>query len=262
MQQTDHNLEGKVALVTGASRGIGQAIATQLARRGATLALAAREESALDSTVAGLEPGKLSSRHAADLREDEAAPALVSAVLARHGRLDILVNNAGGSVAGGLTDLSDKDWIDALQLKLLGGMRVSRAAWPALAETKGSLINIVGIAGKAIDARGIVAATQCSAYYALTKALALQGLEDGVQVNAINPGPVWTDRLKGRVASLGIDPGLPEEQILEALARKMALRRIGRPEDIAGLVDFILSPAGGLFHGSLIDFDGGAAKGL
>lgn len=256
------DLRGKVALVTGASRGIGRAIALRLAAAGASVAMTARDAAAL-SAVAG-EVSKSTgqaTQHIVDLRVHASADSLVANVLQQHARLDILINNAGGSVQGSLTELDNAAWSDALELKLLGGMRVARAAWPSLAKQRGSLINIVGVAGRLAEPRGIVAAAQCSALYAMTKSLAALGLQDGVQVNAINPGPVWTDRLKSRLQGLGIDGSLPEDDILTAVARKYNLRRIGRPGDIAELIAFILSPPGGLFHGSLIDFDGGAVKG-
>ena len=256
-------LRGKVALVTGASRGIGRAIALRLGELGAAVALAARSETALRDAAAAIKPdaGK-TSLHVLDLSEGASAAALADQVLHEHGRIDILVNNAGGSVPGSLTSLDDRAWTSAFDVKLFGGMRVARAVWPSLAASKGSLVNIVGAAGWNGDPNGIVAATQCGGYYALTKSMAALGLREGVQVNAINPGPVWTDRLKSRLASLGIAEDQPEEAILAAVAAKYNLRAIARAEDIANLVAFILTPSGGIFHGALIDFDGGMKKGL
>jgi 3-oxoacyl-[acyl-carrier protein] reductase len=257
------DLSGKVALVTGGSRGIGRAIALRLSAAGASVALAARDAAALSAAATEISKSKVHvTQHAVDLREHTSANALVAEVLRQHARLDILINNAGGSVPGALTELDDAAWSDSLELKLLGGMRVARAAWPALVKESGSLISIVGIGGRIAEPRGIIAAAQCSALYAMTKSMAALGLEDGVQVNAINPGPVWTDRLKSRLPTLGIDGTLQEQDIFTALARKHNLRRIGRPEDIAELVAFILSPSGGLFHCALIDFDGGAVRSI
>jgi NAD(P)-dependent dehydrogenase (short-subunit alcohol dehydrogenase family) len=257
------DLSGKVALVTGGSRGIGRAIALRLAAAGASVAVAARNAPALSAVAAQLSASRArTTQHAVDLREHASADALVADVLRQHARLDILINNAGGSVAGALTELDDAAWSESLELKLLGGMRVARAAWPALAKQGGSLISIVGIGGRLAEPRGIIPAAQCSAIYAMTKSMAALGLEDGVQVNAINPGPVWTDRLKTRLSALGIDSTLPEQELLTELARKYNLRRIGRPEDIAELVAFILGPSGDLFHGALIDFDGGAVRSI
>jgi 3-oxoacyl-[acyl-carrier protein] reductase len=255
------DLNGKVALVTGASRGIGRAIALRLASAGAAVALAARHADGLSAVAAEIVKTNV-TQHAVDVSEHESADALVADVLRRHLRLDILINNAGASVPGALTELDDAAWSNSLELKLLGGMRVARAAWPALAERCGSLISIVGIGGRLAEARGLIAAAQCSALYAMTRSMAALGLKDGVQVNAINPGPVWTDRLKSRLAAIGIDGALPEKDILVALARKFNLRRIARPEDVAELVAFILSPSGGLFHGASIDFDGGAVQSI
>ncbi len=257
-------LNGKVALVTGSSRGIGRSIASRLHSLGASIALVARDAKSLTGVAEELggETGQTISVHEADVGEPEAAPKLVKEVLEAHGQIDILVNNAGGSVGGSLVDLEDSAWEDAFQVKLFGGMRIAREAWPALVKSKGSLINIGGAAGWLCDPKGIVAATQCGGIYAMTKSMAALGLEQGVQVNAINPGPVWTDRLKSRLSALGIDASLPEDEILEAVATKYKLRRIALPQDIANLVAFVLSPSGGVFHGALINFDGGAVQGL
>jgi NAD(P)-dependent dehydrogenase (short-subunit alcohol dehydrogenase family) len=257
------DLSGKVALVTGGSRGIGRAIALRLAAAGSSVALAARQAPPLSAVAAEISKLKVQvTQHRVDLREHTSADGLVADVLRQHARLDILINNAGGSMPGTLTELDDAAWSDALELKLLGGMRVARAAWPALVKQSGSLISIVGIGGRLAEARGIIPAAQCSALYGMTKSMAALGLRDGVQVNAINPGPVWTDRLKSRLPALGIDSNLPEQDILTAMARKYNLRRIGRPEDIAELVAFILGPSGDLFQGAVIDFDGGAMRSI
>jgi NAD(P)-dependent dehydrogenase (short-subunit alcohol dehydrogenase family) len=257
------DLRGKVALVTGGSRGIGRAIALRLAASGASVALAARHEATLSSAAADISKSKVHvTRHAVDLREHTSANALIADVVEQHARLDILINNAGSSAYGNLTEVDDAAWSDSLELKLLGGMRMARAAWPALAKQSGSLISIVGIGGRLAEARAIIPAAQCSALYAMTKSMAALGLQDGVQVNAINPGPVWTDRLKSRLSTFGIDTALPEQEILSILARNYNLRRIARPEDIAELVAFILSPSGDLFHGAVIDFDGGAMRSI
>lgn len=263
IEQDETNLSGKVALVTGASRGIGRAITVRLAQLGASVALAARDETALRNVAGELERvSPKASIHVLDISRHESAPALVEQVIHEHGRLDILINNAGGSVQGSLTELDDSTWSEAFELKLLGGMRIARAAWSSLSAAKGSLINIAGAAGWSGDARNIIAATQCGGYYAMTKSMAALGLQDGVQVNAINPGPVWTDRLKSRLAALGISDEQPEQHILAAVAAKYGLRAIAQPADIANLVAFVLSPSGNIFHGALINFDGGAAKGL
>jgi NAD(P)-dependent dehydrogenase (short-subunit alcohol dehydrogenase family) len=257
------NLSGRTALVTGASRGIGRAIALRLAAAGADIALAARDSEALDEVATAIRTlGSTASTHIIDLGAESAANPLIDTVVQEHGQLNIVVNNAGGSTQGSLTELDDESWANAFNLKLFGGMRVARAAWPHLARNKGSLINIAGAAGWLGAPRGIMAATQCGAYYAMTKSMAALGLADSVQVNAINPGPVWTDRLKSQLPDLGIEADQPEESILEQVAARYALRKIARPEDVANLVAFVLSPSGGVFHGALINFDGGAAKGL
>ena len=258
-------LAGKTAIVTGGSRGIGRAVALRLSREGADIAIAARNAVELDAVAKEIEAqGSVCTRHVADLRDADAAAALVAAVVKSHGGIDIVVNNAGGSPRGELADLSDAVWNDAFALKVFGAMRLTRAAWPHLVARKGSVINIIGVAGRTIPPGAIIAASQSGAYYSMTKAIAELGLREGVQVNAINPGPVRTGRLQAQLEAEGVrvDDSASLSDALAQMAQRLKVRRIGEPDDIASLIAFILSPPGGLFHGALIDFDGGAVKGL
>lgn len=253
-------LTGKVAIVTGANRGIGLAIARQLAAAGARVVLTARD-AALLSTACQMIEGSASLP--LDLRLPDAPAQLVEFALQQFQRIDILVNNAGATKRGEFLELTDDDWLDGYSLKLFGAVRLTRAAWPHLRESgSGSVVNIAGIGGRTPGAQFTIGGSVNAALLSLTKALADAGLRDGVQVNAINPGTIRTARFDKRLATFAaahnIDITEAEQQFVEA----EKVTRIGEPEDVASLVGYLVSPAGRFLHGSIIDADGGATKSL
>src|SRR5262245_17512680 len=177
-------LTGKVGIVTGASRGIGRAIAQTLSDEGMRLALVARSRDQLEELSASLATECLV--YPADLRGPEVPGAVIAATMERFGRLDLLVNNAGATKRGDLFSLSDDDWSDGFALKFYGAMRCSRAAWPHLRAGGGSIVNIAGIGGRTGSADFTIGGAVNSALLNLTTALADRGVIDGVRVNAIN----------------------------------------------------------------------------
>jgi 3-oxoacyl-[acyl-carrier protein] reductase len=256
-------LDGKVALVTGSSRGIGRAIAIALAAEGCDVMLTGRDEAALQE--ASGEVGKLGRRsHVAtlDLRGKEAAAQLAGLVGERFGRLDILVNNAGTTRRGDFLALTDDDWEEGYALKFFAHVRLARAAWPMLKASAGSLVTIAGTSGRVPIARFTIGSSVNAACAAFSKALADLGKEDGVQVNAINPSYVETERLWRRIKADMERTGQDEAQVREWHRREIGVTRFGAPEDVAGLVAFIVSPRGRWLHGATIDMDGGEVKGL
>src|SRR4029077_14007597 len=142
-------LEGKIAIVTGASRGIGRAIALRLAQDGATLVLAARTEADLAKVASEINSnGGKATTVAGDLRDPGVPAALVKSAVNSHGAIDIIVNNAGATKRGDFFELTDADWTDGFALKFLGAMRLTRAAWPHLKARRGSVLNIIGAGGR------------------------------------------------------------------------------------------------------------------
>jgi 3-oxoacyl-[acyl-carrier protein] reductase len=253
------NLEGKTAIVTGSSRGIGRAIAIRLAIEGARVVLCARTTEMLRQ-VAGEIGAEKAAFVAADLREPEACLRVVDVAVKTFGRLDIVVNNAGATRRGAFVNLTDEDWSDSFALKFFGAVRVTRAAWPYLKTAGGTVVFISGAGGRTPGAEFAAGGAVNAALLSVTKALAEAGIRDGVQVNCVNPGTVRTDRLKTRLSSMmqqeGIDLAAAEQKFVES----SGVTRIGEPEDIAGLVAFIVRAEGRFLHGSLIDIDGGATK--
>jgi 3-oxoacyl-[acyl-carrier protein] reductase len=254
-------LEGKTALVTGSSRGIGRAIALRLARDGARVVVCARTADALDGVVQEIEreSGKAVSL-ALDLRDPDAGNRVVDFAMKKFGSLNIVVNNAGATRRGAFVRLSDEDWADSFALKFFGAVRVTRAAWPHLQNSAGSVLFISGAGGRTPGAEFAAGGAVNAGLLSLTKALAEAGIRDGVQVNTINPGTVRTDRLKVRLESMmkeqGIDLVAAERRFVEG----SGVTRIGEPEDIAALASFVVGPEGRFLQGSLIDMDGGATK--
>ena len=249
---------GKVALVTGSSRGIGRAIAQTLSGEGMRLALVARSRDQLEELSASLGPESLVQ--AADLRAPEAPAIVVAATLERFGRLDLLVNNAGATKRGDFFNLSDDDWIDGFALKFYGAMRCSRAAWPYLRAGGGSIVNIAGIGGRTGSADFTIGGAVNSALLNLTKALADRGVIDGVRVNAINPGSIVTERLKLRLRTLAAEQGVEEGEAARAMTMASRVARFGEPIEIARAVAFLASPHANYFQGALLDIDGGQTR--
>jgi NAD(P)-dependent dehydrogenase (short-subunit alcohol dehydrogenase family) len=238
------------AIITGSSKGIGRAIALRLARDGAHVVLCARTEAALSDTAREIESsGGRAIAVPLDLRLPDSAPQLVHAALEAFGQIDILVNNAGATKRGEFDELTDDEWTDGFALKFFGSVRLTRAAWPHLKQQSGSVVNIAGIGGRTPGPQFTIGGSVNAALLSFTKAMADIGIRDGVQVNAINPGAIRTDRLAKRLLD-GED----------AFVRASNIRRVGETADIASLVAFVVSHAGSFLQGSLIDIDGGQTK--
>jgi NAD(P)-dependent dehydrogenase (short-subunit alcohol dehydrogenase family) len=254
-------LKERVVIVTGASRGIGRAISLRLARDAAKLVLAARNAEALAGVAGEIESGGGTAVcFAADLREAKAPAGLVASTLHAYGAVDILVNNAGATRRGDFLELSDADWLDGFALKFFGAVRLVRAAWPHLKSRRGAVLNIIGVGGRTPEADFTIGGSVNGACLSFTKALAQIGLRDGVQVNAINPGWIRTERLNQRLEQMAAERGGSPDALARELVREADIARLGTPEDIANLAAFVLSPEGSLLHGSLIDMDAGRTK--
>jgi 3-oxoacyl-[acyl-carrier protein] reductase len=256
-------LQGKTAIVTGASRGIGKSIALRLAHDGANVVLAARDADALAEVASEIhKTGAAAETIALDLRTLDSGTQLADFAIAKFGRIDIVVNNAGATRLGDFFELTDADWADGFALKFFAAVRVTRAAWPHLKAVCGSVVNISGVGGRTPGPLFSIGGSVNAAMNCLTKSLADTGVHDKVRVNAVLPGYVRTERLRKRfeavVKQTGVDIGQAEQRFID----DSKILQFGEPEDIAGLVAFIVGPEGRFFHGALIDMDGGATKAL
>jgi 3-oxoacyl-[acyl-carrier protein] reductase len=253
----------KVALITGASRGIGKAIALELASAGCDLMLTARDQSALSQVAdAARVKGRKAAIYSADLCDRAEPQHLVAAVQREFGRLDILINNAGAARRGDFFQLTDDDWDAGFGLKFFAQVRLCRAAWPLLKGSRGAIVAIAGIGGRAPVSDYMIGSSVIGAQNVFMKALADLGKRDGVQVNTVNPGSVDTDRFRHRLAIIMQKTGLDEAAAIEHHRKELDITRFGHPDDIAGLVAFIVSPRGRWMHGSTVDMDGGQVEPL
>jgi 3-oxoacyl-[acyl-carrier protein] reductase len=254
------NLANKVAIVTGASRGIGRSIAEVLSQEGMRLILAARSGELLREVAQTCHTEAIT--FAADLRDENAPQKLVALAVEKFGRIDLLVNNAGATKRGDFLQLTEEDWRDGFALKFYSAVRCSRAAWPHLVKTRGSIVNIVGVGGRTGSAEFAIGGAVNAALLNLTKVLADRGIKDGVRVNAINPGAIATDRLRIRINKLAEEGGMTFEAASSQMAEQLGVRRFGEPMEIAAAVAFLASDKANYCQGTILDVDGGQTKTL
>ena len=252
-----------VAIVTGASLGIGRATAIRVARDFQAVVLAARQEDELHKTAdavksAGAEPLTC----ALDLREPLSAQVLIDRTLDRFGRIDALINIAGAVPQIDLFEMTDAQWEDGAALKLHGARRLTIRAWEALKAANGAVVFISGSA--ALDPKpGFAAvATINAAIIALAKAFAEQGIKDGVQVNSVVPGAVMTGRRRSFMEKWAPAHGMSVEKALEEFPEKAGIARYGEPEEIAGLMAYLVSKEARWLTGASVRMDGGEVKGI
>jgi 3-oxoacyl-[acyl-carrier protein] reductase len=256
----DLSLTGKVALVTGSSRGIGRGIAQTLAREGCDIILTGTDEAALKDAVAAITAeGRKAKTVAIDLRKDDAPAVLTDAAKSAFGRLDILVNNAGTTKRGDFMVLTDADWADGYALKFFAHVRLFAHGLAAAESSGGSLVSIGGT-WRVPTAGFTIGSSVNAAVAAFTKALADLGKTDGVQVNCIHPSYVDTERFARRVKADMERTGKSEAEVREWHRQDIGTIRLGTTDDVANLVAFIVSPRGRWLHGATVDLDGGEVK--
>ncbi|WP_186249804.1 SDR family oxidoreductase [Burkholderia gladioli] len=249
----------RVAIVTGASRGIGRATALRLARDFDALVLVARSGELLEGMAEAVRAaGSQALALDLDLREPDAAAQTVARTLAAFGRIDALLNIAGAVPQIDLLEMTDAQWDDGFALKLNGARRLTVHAWEALKASGGSVIFTSGNSAQAPKSAFAAVATVNAAIVALAKAFAERGVGDGVQVNSVLPGPVMTDRRRSYLEKYA--HGMSVEQAIEQFPQQAGITRYGTPEDIAELFAFVLSPAGRWMVGSTLRMDGGEIK--
>jgi 3-oxoacyl-[acyl-carrier protein] reductase len=256
-------MSNSVAIVTGASQGIGRATAIRLARDFSTVVLAARNGDALTESAAAVkDAGAEPVTCALDLGEVESANILVKTALDHSGRIDALLNIAGAVPQIDLFEMTDEQWKAGMELKLHGARRLTIRAWPALKESKGSVVFMSGSA--ALDPKPAFAAVAATnaAITALAKAFAEQGIKDGVQVNSIVPGAVMTGRRRSFLVKWAPAHNMSVEEAMKKFPEEAGISRYGQPEEIAELLAFMVSPGAKWMTGTSVRMDGGEVKGI
>jgi NAD(P)-dependent dehydrogenase (short-subunit alcohol dehydrogenase family) len=252
------DLAGKVAVVSGASRGIGREIARVLSREGMDIALVARDKALLEEAKAEVEKnGRKAIVLIYDLRDRAAPPACIGDTLRAFGKIDLLVNVAGDTRGGNFLDLTDDDWANGFELKTFGYIRMTRAAWPHLKKTKGSIVNIIGGNARQGHALYTIGGAVNAALVNFTKSMADLGNIDGVRVNAINPGVLVTRRLENRIELVSKQTGVSREEAKKNILEQMRVPRFGETVEIADLVAYLTSQRADFLQGAIIDMDGG-----
>jgi 3-oxoacyl-[acyl-carrier protein] reductase len=252
-----------VAIVTGASQGIGRATALRLARDFSAVVLVARNKDELEKTASAVNAaGAESLIYALDMREPQSVDIIVKGALDRFGRIDALLNIAGAVPQVDLFEMTDAQWDDGAALKLHGARRLTIKAWNALKAANGSVVLMSGSA--ALDPKpGFAAvATINAAIIALAKAFAEQGIKDGVQVNSVIPGAVMTGRRRSFMEHWAPEHNMSVEEATKQFPEKAGIARYGTPEEIADLMAYMVSPAAKWMTGTSVRMDGGEIKGI
>ena len=261
----DLQLDGKVAIVGGASQGIGFEIARTLAAEGARVVMTARREPALATAADAIrkETGAEVLAVQADVRKAEDGARVVAETQRRFGGVQVLVNNDGAPPIGRLTDFDDTAWAKAVEQNLMSVVRMARLATPHMrAGGGGAIVNITGLSAiEPIAGFGLSVATWAGVI-GLAKTLSLELARDRITINTICPGFVNTTRLATVFRKQAEDEGLAFDAFIRRLTAGIPLGRLGTPEDIANLVALLASPRGSFITGATIQVDGGSRRSL
>jgi 3-oxoacyl-[acyl-carrier protein] reductase len=252
-----------VAIVTGASQGIGRATALRLARDFSVVVLVAMDKDNLEKAATEVRSlGAETTVLAFDLRQPQSAKAIVEGTLERFGRIDALLNIAGAVPQIDLFQMTDVQWDDGMALKFHGARRLTIEAWDALKASNGSVLFMSGSAAFAPKPGYAAIAAINAAINALAKAFAEQGIKDGVQVNSISPGAVMTGRRRAFFESWAPAHNLTVEEAINKFSEQAGIARFGKPEEIADLMAYLVSPAARWMTGASIRMDGGEIKSI
>ena len=257
----DLGLKGKRALVTGASKGIGMAVARSLAAEGCHLDIAGRSVEALEAARAALRQSAPSIDvriHSVDLSRLDGQDQLANVC----SDVDILVNNAGANPAGPLEDTSDAVWRDSWDLKVFGYINLCRSFYRVMKERRaGVILNVIGYAGERLNARYIIGTTSNAALMAFTRSAGSQSPDFGVRIVGVNPGYTATDRAEGIMRTIS------EKQFGSAdrwrdveRGLNLPFGRMAQPSEVANVVTFLVSPRASYVSGSIVTVDGGATN--
>ena len=257
-------IAGRVAIVTGGSRGIGRAVAERLCREGASVALCARNRDSLAEARRALEAiGGQVLAVEADLTEPAAADRVVEATAAAWGRIDILVNNAGAARGIPFDELTQDLWLENLQLKLFGYLRMARLVLPHLRRNGwGRIVNVAGLAGLQPSPLTMPVGLNNAGILNVMKALADGEAANHILVTTVCPGPILTERQTRLLQDAARTKGTSLEAAQREATSAIPLGRMGRPEEVADVVAFLASERASYITGSLVLVDGGLHRAM
>jgi 3-oxoacyl-[acyl-carrier protein] reductase len=261
----DLGIAGRVAIVTGGSRGIGRAVAERLCREGAHVALCARGRDSLAEAQRTLDAigGGRTLTVEADLTEPAAAGRVVDATAAAWGRIDILVNNAGAARGLPFDELTDERWLENLQLKLFGYLRMARLVVPHLRKNGwGRIVNIAGVAGLQPSPLAMPVGLNNAGVLNVMKALSDAEAANNILVTTVCPGPILTERQTKLLQDAARVKGITVEDAQREATAAIPLGRMGRPEEVADAVAFLASERASYITGSLVIVDGGLHRAM
>ena len=261
----DLGLKDKVVAITGASKGIGYAAAETFLKEGAKVAICARTAETLETAAERLreDTGGEVLAVQADMGNREDARRFMQAVYDRFGRFDILVNCAGSSPGGLLEDITEEQWLTSINLKFMGYVRGMTEAIPFIRKSGGgAIVNVVGNDGVKPIYFELTPSAANAADLAVNAALAEQYGPQGIRINAINPGPVDTDRWDGLEKQLARDKGITQAEARQLALRSLPLGRICTAQEVADVVVFVASERSSYMNGASITLDGGQRKAL
>ncbi|NKJ51073.1 short-chain dehydrogenase [Burkholderia sp. SG-MS1] len=256
-------MSSRVAIVTGASQGIGRSTAIRLARDFSSVVIVARNRENLDEVAIEIrQAGAETLVIDLDLAQPDAAQEVVDRTLAAFGKIDALLNIAGAVPQIDVFDMTDEQWERGFALKLHGARRLTMAAWPSLKKTGGSVVLMSGNSALFPKAPYAAVGTINAAIVALAKAFSDRGITDGVQVNSVLPGPVMTGRRRAYLEHWAPLHDMTVEEATEKFPAEAGIARYGKPQEIAELMAFVVSPAAHWMTGSTLRMDGGEVKAI
>ncbi len=258
-------LQDRVALVTAASRGLGRAVALELAREGARVAICARQEGPLEEAAVAIrrDTGAEVIAVPADVTDPQGVERVVEATLSRFGRIDILVTNAGGPPPGRFLDFTPADWEAAVQLTLMSVVRLCYAVVPSMrARKSGSIVAMTSVSVKQPLPNLILSNSLRMAVVGMVKTLADELAPDGIRVNAVCPGWTKTERVEQLLRDRAARNGTSVEEEEAKITAAIPLGRMATPEEFARAVAFLASPAASYITGISLLVDGGLYRGV